>query len=440
MKTDKIKWVTLLIIANLIVINGVLYFFINLNYPLVGHDYSGTIPGMLDTTIHYRNNGLTIEWYTPSIGGGVPIFPDPNTGQFSILGILPLWFTPWQSVFISSVIYISLAFLACYRFFQQVLKLSWQAGILGAIFFSANGFMMERIAVGHLSFQAFPMLAIIVLLCFDTALPVGIAGILLGGTVALLVHQAGYFLVIVFGMSGLIIFPLIYLFQPQMFSWRRLTIILTSGAVIALLLSASKLSAVYSFMRFFPRQVTDSYSTTLSQSIFGIAMQLLGTMNLVPLFLIAKLDPNLLNNYFIYATGAVYGYWEFDMSMSPVVFGILIIGLRQFLRTPQRYMGTYAYSKKWGALLLFLLFTWLSIEFTLANGLFYPHLRQLPILSSMHVNARFAVAFLFPMALLAAIIYNSWNIRWVEKKSTAVFILVNVLTLLPLGTYLILKK
>jgi hypothetical protein len=139
--------------------------------------------------------------------------------------------------------------------------------------------------------------------------------------------------------------------------------------------------------------------------------------------------------YLVHATGGMYGYWEFDMSMSPIVFGILLAGLNQALHAPRKYFKRYTSDKKWIALLSFIFFAWIGVEFTLATGWFYLHLRQLPILSSLHVNARFAAAFLFPLALIAAVIYNSWTKYWSEKKSTQIFILINILTLLPLSTY-----
>lgn len=440
MKIKNIQWTAIFIIINPILINWILYLFINLDYPLVGHDYSLTIPAMLDILIFFRNNGFIIQWYTPSFGGGIPAFPDPGYGQFSLLGILPLWMNPWQAVFISSIIFVSLGFFASYRFFQKVLKLSLEASVLGAVFFSANGLIMQRIAAGHAGYQLFPLLAIILLLFLDPALPASVAGLLLGAVVALLVHEAGYFLVVIFGLSSLMIFPLVHLFQPGMFSLKRFTITLVFGGLIGLLLSASKLSAVYSFMRFFPRLLADVYSVNSLSGIFGIALQLLGTMNLVPLFAIGRLDPNMLPFYLIRATGATYGYWEFDISMSPVVFGIILAGMNQLFHAPRKYFKKYTSNKKWIAALLFIFFTWLCVEFTLAAGWFYPYLRQLPILSSLHVNARFAAAFLFPIALLAAVIYNSWARKWPEKKSTILFILLNLLTLLPLSTYFMFKE
>ena len=44
------------------------------DYPLVGHDFSYFIPRLVDTDLYVRINGLAIQWYTPSFGGGLPAF------------------------------------------------------------------------------------------------------------------------------------------------------------------------------------------------------------------------------------------------------------------------------------------------------------------------------------------------------------------------------
>lgn len=402
---------------------------------MVGYDYGLFFPPLLDSAVHFRNNGFSILWYTPSFGGGVPSFPNPQDLQLSLLEILLLWIPPWQVVSASSIFYISLGFIASIRFFQKVLKLTPEASILGAIFFSANGFVMQRMAVGHLSFQPFPMFAVILLLFFDPALSTALAGVLLGVMSAFLIYQAGFFVVVIFGLSSLIVFQLVRIIQPEIFSWKRIFMLVVLGCLIALLLSASKLSAVYSFMRFFPRQLADVYSVSLFSALFGVVLQLLGTMNLVPFFSIARLDYNLLTNYLIHVSGAYYGFWEFDMSMSPLVFGIILAGATKLFYAPRKYLKHCAIRKNCAAVLLFIFFVWLVVEFTLATGWFYPHLRQMPILSSLHVNARFAAAFIFPLAFLAAVIYDSWNRRWSQKRSAFMFILANILTLVPLSTY-----
>jgi hypothetical protein len=224
------------------------------------------------------------------------------------------------------------------------------------------------------------------------------------------------------------------------FSWKRIVGIIGVGGGVALLMSASKLAAVYAFMRFFPREMADTYLTTPLLGLFGILLQLLGTMNLVPLLWVARVDPALLPKYMVFTTGAGYGYWEFDMSLSPVVFIILIFGLYNFLRRPRGYFQKLVADKRWLAWLSFFLFTWIAIEFTLADGWLYPYLRKLPILGSMHVNSRFAVVFLFPLVLAVAALYNRWIVKWPGRRIAQVFALVNILTLLPLGTFFLLRN
>jgi len=36
---------------------------------LAGSDYGLALPGLLDSALHFRLNGLTIQWYTPTLGG-----------------------------------------------------------------------------------------------------------------------------------------------------------------------------------------------------------------------------------------------------------------------------------------------------------------------------------------------------------------------------------
>jgi hypothetical protein len=430
----------LLAFANLVVINWVLIRFVAFHYPMLGHDYAYAIPQMLDTFIHYKVNGLSIQWYTPSFGGGLPAFPNPNNSQFSILEVLTLWMSPWQAVILSTIFFVSVGGLASFYLFRKVLDYHWTTSLLGMVFFSANGFIMERVTVGHLGYQTFPLLALILVLLLECSLPWGAAALIFALVVTLIIHQAGYSLIVIFGLSLLLILPLVYILRPKVFSWKRIVGIIGVGGGVALLMSASKLAAVYAFMRFFPREMADTYLTTPLLGLFGILLQLLGTMNLVPLLWVARVDPALLPKYMVFTTGAGYGYWEFDMSLSPVVFIILIFGLYNFLRRPRGYFQKLVADKRWLAWLSFFLFTWIAIEFTLADGWLYPYLRKLPILGSMHVNSRFAVVFLFPLVLAVAALYNRWIVKWPGRRIAQVFALVNILTLLPLGTFFLLRN
>ena len=52
---------------------------------LMGHDYSGTLPGIMDGVLWFRNNGiLSPPWFTPSFCGGQAAFADPHSGFYSV--------------------------------------------------------------------------------------------------------------------------------------------------------------------------------------------------------------------------------------------------------------------------------------------------------------------------------------------------------------------
>jgi hypothetical protein len=434
------KWPIVILILNLIVICSFVILFINRSFPMVGHDYSYNIPQVLDSYLAIHLNGLNIHWYTPNFGGGFPAFPNPNNSQFALWAFLSVLVDPWQAVIISSVVYIALGGIACFTLFHRVLKLHWTSSLLGMVFFSANGFVLERISVGHIGYIAFPIIAILVLLLLDSSIPQGIAGLVFALCIAMCIHAAGYFLIVAFGLTILIMLALVYIYRPALFSWRRIFIVLLLGGIVALVISVSKLAAVYAFMRFFPRQVADTYQTTgILQGLFGIVMQLLGTMGLSPTLLADQMRGELLAKIMVFFTGALHGYWEYDMSMSPVVFGIIIIGVYTFLRKPGRYAHLFKGQKKWIAWILLLFFTWLTIEFILARGLLYPHLSNLPILSSLHVNPRYTSVFLFPLAMIAALICNKWIMGRPDQKKFTTFVIINIITLLPLSAYFMIR-
>lgn len=434
------SWNILLIPLNLLIIGIVAVRYLVLSYPDVGHDYSLAIPHIIDLFLFQRLNGVGIQWYTPTFGGGLPVFPDPNSIQYSLPVFLTFFFQPWNSIIISSVLIISAGFLASYYLFIRVLKLHWTSSLLGAIFFSANGFILQRIAVGHLGYQVFPLLAVAIVLLLDPALPRWIGGLIFSLTAASLIYQAGYFLIFIFAMAILISLPIIYIYRPEILSWKRLLTVCALGGGVGLLLTGSKIAAVYAFMRFFPRYLADNYPVGVGQGLVGIVFQLLGTMTLAPLLKLVGLHPSQLTEYMNTITGAHYGYWEFDMSLSPVVFGIILIGIYSFIRKPTRHLDLFRPRKKWVAWIFLFLVAWIVIEFILAKGFVYPRLRAFPILSSLHVNPRFTAAFIFPLAMLAALIYNAWAIRLSARKSISLFIVINIITLLPLATFFMIDQ
>lgn len=155
--------------VNLTAVVWLIIRFLNITYPFVGRDYMVILPGMLDTELFYRLNGLALQWFTPSFGGGLPAYPDPNQTQFSIGAFLSMFLPIWKAVTISSAIYITVGFLAGYYFFKRVLRLGWTSSLLGTVFFSLNGFIAQRIANAQVGFLNFDLLPLFLILLCDSS-------------------------------------------------------------------------------------------------------------------------------------------------------------------------------------------------------------------------------------------------------------------------------
>ena len=138
-----------LIALNLLIIIFFVIQYTSATYPLVGSDYRLFGPRLLDTLLHYKVNGFSIEWYTPSFGGGLPAYPNPLQMQFSFQQLFTFLANPYIAILASGVVYIIAGFWVTFLLLRDVLKLKPLSAILGASFFIANGFFIERLVVGH---------------------------------------------------------------------------------------------------------------------------------------------------------------------------------------------------------------------------------------------------------------------------------------------------
>jgi len=412
----KSTFIVLLCAINILVVGAFIIWYCNRTYPMIGHDYRLFVPYMLDSYLHQRINGLAIQWYTPSFAGGRPVFPNPQDLQFSLPQFLLLIVNPWWAVFGSMVIYVIIGFIATYYFLKQFLGLHPFASILGAVFFIANGFYFNHMAVGHVTFQAFTLFPVILIILVHPKLPAWLAGLFLSFMAAILLYS-GIHDITFFILTALIFLPLLYLIKPALLNGKRLIAITIWGAILSILLCGSKLWAAYSFMRFYPRLVDDNYKTNLLTGMVGILTQLLGTMTMTPIYRLFGLNPNNFALDLIKNTGTPYQFWELDASLSPALLILQAGGaIAFFLRKPK--IKVPSDKKRLIAGIGLILAIWIVIEFTLAKGVIYPLLHRLPVLESERVNVRNICAFIFPLAVVGAVIFNNWTVNW---KSNARF-------------------
>ena len=403
--------------------------------PLIGHDYRLFIPRLLDTYLHYKVNGLTIQWYTPSFGGGLPAYPNPLQMQYSLTQLLTWFVNPWTAVLASAAIYTSIGFLVTYLLLKNILGFRPLSAILGASFFAANGFMIERVVIGHVNFITFPLIVILVYAIVNPKLPRWLAGSLIAAMAAALVYTGGVYIGVIGIFTALLTLPLLYFMKPDLFSWRKILPVLIWGGALAALLCGSKLYATAAYMKNFPRLVYDDYSVNWIHGLMGLAMQLIGPTSTLPIIKLAG------KTYISYTlrleqwTGTQYQFWELDSSLTPGLFFLLGVGLLlPIFRKHKLDRQNLVHKIIAAACLIFALI--LTTEFALAKGFLYDQLRQLPVLESLHANVRYASSFALPLAILAAKAFDSWTKNWKSKVLIfSTFALINAASLASLWSY-----
>jgi len=416
------------------------------SYPQVGEDYRYFLTHMLDTYIHYQQNGLSIQWFTPSFGGGLPAYPNPQHIQFTLNQGLVFLLDPWWSNFVSILLYTTAGYFACYRLGTDILKLGWKAAVLGALFFTTTGFHIQHNLVGHVGYQVFSLIPFAAYLIFSSRWPVWQRGLLLGLIAAMFIHIAGFYTLIIMGLSLSMLLPLVYLLHAGWFNLKQLILVGGVGGLTTGLLSIGKIYAVARFMMYFPREIQDHYYATFRESLSAILLQWTGVPFLaIPYRLVTK-DPaaieRLMNNL---VAGGKYGIWEKDVSLSPVLVFILVFALRKLPGKILQAVKTRGSAPtprldQVLAVIVLCLGIWASFEMTSARGMLFDLSRGLPFFGSLHVNIRFASSFVLPFAVLGAYLVEQEFSGLAQGRRFQSFSVLYLLTLLWLGVYFLLPN
>jgi hypothetical protein len=402
------------------------------DYPFVGHDYAYFIPRLIDTNLHILVNGFTIQWYTPSFGGGLPGFPNPQHMQYSIVQLLSLFLNPWMAVLTSTTVISAIGYYFFYKFLNQNLELNWMASTLGAMFFIGNGFYIEHLIAGHLGYQLFPLVGIILYVLTDRGERYLFTSTVIAVIMSMMIHQAGFYLIVILILSIAMMLCLLSVYKPPVVNLRKLGWVAVLSSILTLAMTASKVYAAMAFMRHFPREVFDNYNTGIIQGIVGMIMQLFGVMSVVPVLNLTQNNPGIVTGILSDLTGAEYGIWETDIGLSPVLIFFLFVGIANTILSIRRKdVAKLGRSQLFGVALLALAI-WITVEFTLAKGPIYSFTKELPILRSLHVNVRFAAAFICPLTIVGAFQMHHFFLR---DSKPIYFMLAVLVTLLSLFSY-----
>jgi hypothetical protein len=426
-----------LIILNILVIALFVIEFTGATYPVVGGDYRLFGPRLLDALLHYKVNGFSIQWYTPSFGGGLPAYPNPLQTQFSFPQLFTFFVNPWVAILASSILYMLVGFLVTFLLLRDVLDFKPLAAILGANFLVTSGFFIQQMVSGHADKITFPLIVVPIYAVLNRKLPAWLGGILISLTAAVVLYSGGEYIAVIALFSALVTLPLVFFLKPSLFGWRKMTPVILWGVVLTFLLCGSKLYAVAAFTRSFPRTVQDHYFVDWYTSIGGLIFQLIGVMTTLPILNLIGKNSLVFVARLTQWTGSPYGFWELDSSISPALIILLFWGIWLSL-SHKPHLDRNRLFKKVIAGLCLVFSVLLVVQYSTARGFLFDAIKGLPLFMSLRTNSRFTASFALPLAILGAMIFNVAIKGRSDAKTISAFAIFNGISLVSLWAYYLL--
>lgn len=405
--------------------SGIFVAYMSRIYPIIGHDFSYYMPRLIDTYLHYFINGLAIQWYTPSFGGGVPVYANMNSMQFSLVQLLTSFVNPWLAIGSTTIIYIVVGFFASYFFFKNLIDLDWTASLLGSLLFVVNGFYIQHISAGHIGFLGFILLPVILYFLFRKTESYLIEGILISIVLALIFYGAGIYILVIFIFSSFLLVPLLYVFRSQLFIWRLMGLRSLVGISWTLGLILSKLWAAIAFIRLFPREIYSTLPISWLDGLSSIVGQLLGTMTLAPYYWLTQRNLIPFSQYFSVWIGKSSSLWEYDISISPVLWFLVALGVCWTL-IDLKHPIKLTFQQHVAALVLIMVLI-VEASYITTKGLGYAYLKMLPGVATLNVPWRFTSAFIYPLSLIGAISYNRLIRKYSSWKQEIILVLFSMI-------------
>src|SRR5665213_2678253 len=267
----------------------------------LGYDYNYFLPYLLAGEQWIRANGwLSPPYFTPAFCGGMPWLAIPQSMVWSLPQIL----------------FDALGALGTWLLLRRAFRTSADAATLGAVLFAVNGFLVYRIAIGHLTYQVFglvPLLAVLAL--WDGGRDaVGIACRM--AAVALLLAAMVFAGALNFVMPMVLSTAAIILARQTRDGLRLVPwLVLAGGCVWSIPISAIKLVPAAIFVPHYPRNYLDSGLFSTIPGMLGYALRIFAIPGTLP------------DTIALGAGRLVLGLHEFEFGVTIVPFILLVAAI-----------------------------------------------------------------------------------------------------------------
>jgi len=364
-------------------------FFLGMNASdTLGHDYFFTFPRLLTGNWHFAQQGLRPFLYTAQLCGGLPIFANPQDMFYSLPQFLSFIMDPWRAVLISLGVTMIIGYIGWYRVGKDILRLPLCWSHAFALIIIANGYYFMHMLIGHIVFHTIPLIGLGLWLLFDrrtdTCKSLAVRASAFATLVSVMLYSGGYFVIVLLIGTALVavVFDLLLRIDAHTRAKQLGKRFLVYGT-LTVCLCLSKLIAVTSYMRFFPRETPfDQFPEGASTIGFFLKS-----------FWAIPQNAGLFTSVNMPDWGAIHEYSRFT---SPIVLIGLVYALIILWRTRSK--------KIIAPLAVALFFILFFVQLTRGYGLLVTPLETIPFFSSWHVMVRFMyipIVFLSGVALWA---------------------------------------
>ena len=388
-------------------------FFPNKNF-LLGHDYASIIPNFIFGKVWFKNNFLSIPWFTPSFCCGIPFFGDPQTMYYSFQQLIFLFFSPLVSLKLMFFFFSLIGFLGTFFLLNKSFKKNSYISLIAASLFLFNGFFNYRAIIGHVTFLSYafiPLYCYLVIKSFENKQDKSksIFYLLISSIVFANFFQSGSGTIITEITLSIIFILLIYIYLNE-----KLKIIynLILSFLIGILISSSKIHASISFLSNFPRE----YPPLVFENYYALVITTFKSLFLYP-------NISEFNSLIINKVVKNMGVHEIEYGISVIPLLVFIIFLTNLKKIKFNNLNVIKIISVISMLMISLFILSLNILDNSLGNFFY----KLPIIKSTWVNYRLTAIYIMPIIIMSSIFIDKLNFNEKNIKIFAIFCLTIIL-------------
>ena len=366
---------------------------------LVGHDYQQFIPNFIFGKIWFKNNFLSVPWFSPSFCCGIPFFADPQTMYYSIPQIIYIIFDP---IFALKTFFFTLsgfAYVGMYLLINKNFKLNSYTALLCASLFLFNGFFVYRAIAGHAAYLSYifvPLYCFFLIKSLENKLN-KIYLVLSAIVFANFFHSGSGPIILIIFTSILTILLLYAHLENSIKIFLNFILSLLLGTLISL----AKITSSLFFLNNFPRQ----YTATEFDSLFSF---------IKVFFMSFFFKPN--QKDFNESITSMFPFGLHEMEYSVSIIPIILICF--IFLIDKKYFKFNYYNIRFIFLIVVVFFIPILLNVNFLNQ--FQIISKIPVLSSTWVQFRWMAIYILPIIIISGLLVENFKIKHQYKKYLAI--------------------